>query len=215
MKNKSQSSWETSSQWYDKIVGEAGHYYHQKIILPGLDKLLSTSDFSSIALLDVGCGQGVLASHYPNLKEYLGIDSSASLIKAAKKSHPQKNYQFLVADATAPLPVKKEHFTHAILMLSLQNMANPEAVIRSISSSLQKGGQLIIILNHPCFRIPKHSSWDIDQKNNMQSRKLNSYMSPEDPDPNSSGKEQFTDNMVLSQSPLNLLYPSPSIRVRR
>ena len=28
------TSWETSSAWYDKIVGAKGHYYHEQVILP-------------------------------------------------------------------------------------------------------------------------------------------------------------------------------------
>ena len=40
-----------------------------------------------------------------------------------------------------------------------------------------KGGKLLIVINHPHFRIPRHSSWEIDEKNNVQYRKINKYLS--------------------------------------
>jgi len=37
---------------------------------------------------------------------------------------------------------------------------------------------LVIVLNHPCFRIPRQSGWGIDEKNKLQFRKVIKYMSP-------------------------------------
>ena len=31
---KSKTSWEGSHEWYDKIVGEKGHYFHEHVIFP-------------------------------------------------------------------------------------------------------------------------------------------------------------------------------------
>jgi hypothetical protein len=31
---------ENSSGWYNKIVGEDGQYFHQKIVIPGVIRLL-------------------------------------------------------------------------------------------------------------------------------------------------------------------------------
>jgi ubiquinone/menaquinone biosynthesis C-methylase UbiE len=177
MKEKFHSSWESSSRWYDKIVGKDGHYYHKNILLPNLENHFK--ERNRISLLDIGCGQGILASSFPDFKEYVGIDVAPSLIAAAKKKQLPSHYQFLVGDVSKPLAVKKNHFTHALLMLSLQNMSNPDVVIKNIEPHLQEGGKLMIILNHPCFRIPKHSSWDIDQKKFVQSRKINTYLSPQ------------------------------------
>jgi hypothetical protein len=36
----------------------------------------------------------------------------------------------------------------------------------------------VIVLNHPCFRIPRQSSWKVDLENNTQFRRIDRYMSP-------------------------------------
>src|SRR5579872_4859138 len=52
-------SWDSSENWYSSCVGEKGHYYHQTVVLPNVLRMLGK--FHS--LLDLGCGQGVLARH--------------------------------------------------------------------------------------------------------------------------------------------------------
>ena len=89
MKKKRKSSWEGSHKWYNKIVSEEGHYYHQKVILPALLKLIDLKKTKS--LLDLGCGQGVLARALPKTIEYTGIDLSPSLIKSAENLSQNKN----------------------------------------------------------------------------------------------------------------------------
>ena len=58
------TSWEKSGKWYKNIVGDEGHYYHQKIILPHTLRLLKLQKGDS--LLDLACGQGVLERQIPD-----------------------------------------------------------------------------------------------------------------------------------------------------
>ncbi len=179
-KNKIKSSWEGSHKWYNKIVSEEGHYYHQQVILPALLKLIDSKKTKS--LLDLGCGQGVLARALPQDIEYTGIDLSSSLIKSAKtlsKKKKQKQ-EFLVGDITQKLPVKKNDFDTAVLLLSLQNIEDGEIAIKNASAHLKNQGHLIIVLNHPSFRIPKQSSWHFEDKNHKttMSRLIQGYLSP-------------------------------------
>jgi SAM-dependent methyltransferase len=178
MIKKSSTSWEGVERWYSSCVGEKGHYYHQSVILPGALRLLKASEKPSASLLDLGCGQGVLARALPKGMLYFGVDSSPSLIAAAKKLSPASNLHFLAADATEPLPIEKKDFDSAAFILSLQNIEHPERAIANARRHLRKGAHLLIIINHPCFRIPRQSSWGIDEKNQMQYRKINRYLSP-------------------------------------
>ena len=148
--------WEESQQWYDTLVGTHGHYYHEQVILPQLLPLL---DFKTphFSLLDIGCGQGILARAIPAHTHYLGIDASPSLIAQAKK---RSSHQFLVHDATLPFPFT-QRFTHAVMLLSLQNMPLEPTLFHSCQALLSQGS-LILVLNHPCFRIPRQSSWMVD-----------------------------------------------------
>lgn len=169
------TSWQKVGSWYDKTVGDKGHYYHQHVIFP---KMLEMVDFKQIhSLLDLGCGQGVLARQIKSSIEYLGIDLAASLIDYAKKQDRNPKHQFLVKDLTKPIELQKKDYDLATLILALQNIEKPENAIKNGAIHLKKGGLLLIILNHPCFRIPRQSSWEIDQEKKIQYRRIDRYLS--------------------------------------
>ncbi|MBF8263369.1 MAG: hypothetical protein HW387_1034 [Parachlamydiales bacterium] len=176
MAKKSSTSWENVEGWYSGLVGDDGHYYHQSIILPSVLRLLNISEKSAVSVLDLGCGQGVLARVLPKNAEYWGVDASKSLIQRARQhtKHPQAHW--IVADTSELLPVEKKDFDCAAFILSLQNMEEPERAIQQARRHLKKGGKLLIVLNHPCFRIPRQSSWGIDEKSQLQYRRINRYM---------------------------------------
>lgn len=170
------SSWEKAHQWYDSLVKEKGHYYHESIILPSLLKALPKK---TTTVIDFGCGQGILSRMLPSEIEYFGIDLSSSLIKKAKELAKHKNQKFYVGDVCKTLPLeKKDFFDCGFFILSLQNMSHPMNALKTASYHLKKGGTLIIVLNHPSFRIPRQSSWGIDEKQKIQYRRVNSYMTP-------------------------------------
>lgn len=166
-------NWDSSERWYTSCVGEKGHYYHQTVVIPNALRLLGSKG----SLLDLGCGQGVLARHLSADVEYCGVDLSKALIEAAKRMTPGK--QFAVADASGEIQVEKRDFDRACFILSLQNMENGEGAIDTAGRHLKKGGKLLIVLNHPCFRIPRQSDWGIDEKAKLQYRRMNLYMSPQ------------------------------------
>lgn len=165
-------NWDTSESWYTSCVGEKGHYYHQTVVLPGALRLLGLKKGS---LLDLGCGQGVLARQLPKEVDYWGVDSSKALIASAKKM--TQHGQFIVADATQGLPIEKTDFDRAAFILSLQNMEDMFGAVKTACHHLKKGGRLLMILNHPCFRIPRQSNWGVDENAKLQYRRINTYMS--------------------------------------
>jgi ubiquinone/menaquinone biosynthesis C-methylase UbiE len=172
------TSWEKSGKWYKKIVGEQGHYYHQKIILPNALRLLSLKPKES--LLDLACGQGIFERQVPVETEYTGIDLASSLIKEAIANKRNPKHRFEVADASKTLPVDKKDFDHAVIILALQNIKKPFGVIKNASDHLKKGGDFLIILNHPAFRIPKYSAWEVDKNKRIQYRRVDGYMIPKE-----------------------------------
>lgn len=177
-KPKSQSpktSWEKESSSYADLTKGSGHYYHEHIVIPGVVRLLSLKDGSK--LLDLGCGSGVLGRQLKPNRSYLGIDVSPGLIEEAKKLDHQPDHDYIIRDSTKPLSIARD-FTHAALVLSLQNMRDQSMVIKNVSEHLVPGGILVIVLNHPCFRIPRQSSWGIDEVNKIQYRKINRYLTP-------------------------------------
>ncbi|HPE84906.1 MAG: class I SAM-dependent methyltransferase [Chlamydiia bacterium] len=160
------TSWEDAAKWYDKITNEKGHYYHQAVIMPKLKKMLKKS------VLDLACGNGALAG---NVKcDYVGLDASKTLIRAAQANHPKS--KFYTKDVTQPLDLKQAfHFVTCIL--ALQNIAEPLALLKNAHAHLEADGQLILVLNHPCFRIPRQSHWGVDSEKKLQYRRIERYMS--------------------------------------
>ncbi len=167
----SSTSWEKVHDWYDEIVGAEGHYYHQHVLLPRLMPLLNKPP----KVLDIGCGQGILARALPKSSSYVGLDSSPSLIAKARKL---SKHTFLIQDACLPFTLQEQAFSHAVILLALQNMKDPLPVFENAARHLIDHGQLILILNHPCFRIPRQSGWTIDEKKQLQSRRIDRYMTP-------------------------------------
>lgn len=171
---KESTSWQKVEKWYDRSVGEKGHYYHQQVILPNLMKMMGKQVKS---VLDLGCGQGVLARHISAETEYLGVDIAPALIKAAKKLNKNDKHQYLVGDLSKPLELSQQNFDFATIVLALQNMENPKQLLETAAKHLKKTGQLVIVLNHPCFRIPRQTSWQVDQANKIQYRRVDRYLS--------------------------------------
>jgi SAM-dependent methyltransferase len=175
---KKTTSWQDAGRWYDSIVGADGHYYHQHVIIPGVLGLLRLQRGDSV--LDIGCGQGVLARSLPRDVAYAGLDIAPKLIELGKKYSQNRNHSFLIHDVQAPLPFPAEKkFTHATAILSLQNIEKQELVFQNIRPHLPQEAKFVFVLNHPAFRIPRQSSWGYDEKQAVQYRRIDSYMSPQ------------------------------------
>lgn len=190
MKKTNITSWEPASEWYHDLVGTEGHYYHQHVIFPELAKLLKTKK-TDLSLLDMACGQGAFAGIVPSNFHYEGVDISPSFINLAKKSHPKKSFH--LQDVCKPFDLGKT-FTHATMILAFQNIEHPIIALGNIKRHLKQGGTLILILNHPCFRIPRQTSWGIDEEKKTQYRRIDSYMTsmsiPMDVHPGRKGSSQ-------------------------
>jgi len=174
--NKHDTSWNDVAGWYDRLVGEKGSDYHQSVIIPGVLTLLAPQKGEKI--LDLGCGQGVLSRKLAESGALVtGVDASKNLIKISQsRAQRNPNLHYVVADAAALDNFSHESFDAAASILSLQNMENMEAVIKESSRVLKKNGRLVIVINHPCFRIPRQSGWGFDEKRKLQYRRVDAYL---------------------------------------
>ncbi len=160
------------STWYGESMGKKGQYFHEHVILSGVLKLLNLK--SGDSLLDLGCGEGILGRGIPKGVSYTGYDIAPDLIRIARQKDRAHTYQ--VYDVTGSLP--DGIYSHAAIILALQNIEDPEKVIGNAAKLLKPGGSFVIVMNHPCFRIPRQSGWGIDDANKLQYRKIFRYMSP-------------------------------------
>jgi len=149
MKPSRDTSWRKAGKWDNR-------YFEDHVIGPGVLRLLALRVGDS--LLDLACGTGWLAKKIPKGVRYLGLD--------LVKGH----------DITKPLATM-DKFSHIAIILALQNIEQPALAIQNAAEHLVAGGKLVIVLNHPAFRIPRQSSWGIDEHSKLQYRRENIYMS--------------------------------------
>ena len=140
--------------------------------------MLNLSLGTQANLLDLACGPGVLARHLPDNTGYTGVDLSSTLIKEAQKLDRHPKHRYFVADVMKNLPVLEHKFSHATIILALQNMQNPLKAFQNAYKHLENQGILIIVMNHPCFRIPRQSFWQVDDSKKLQYRRMDRYFAP-------------------------------------
>jgi ubiquinone/menaquinone biosynthesis C-methylase UbiE len=174
MNKAKDTSWENVAEWYDQHI-EAEGTYQKELILPNLTRLmdLRTDD----VVLDLACGQGFFAREfYKKTKHVVGADAARSLIELAEK-HSPKDIAFHVAKADSLGFLKNASVGKIVIVLALQNIENINAVLAECSRVIKPGGQIYVVLNHPAFRVPKASSWGWDEKEKVQYRRVDQYLS--------------------------------------
>ncbi len=172
------TSWEHVAAWYDKLVGDAGSDYHRNVILPAAIELLAPLGGGRI--MDLCCGQGVLCRLLARqgAAAVVGVDASQSLIDSARQRTSAAGVQYVVADAAALGALADGSFDAVACIMAIHDLADLPAVMAGMAAALKPGGRAVLVLMHPCFRIPRQSSWGFDDKLKIQYRRLDRYASP-------------------------------------
>ncbi len=63
--SESLGQWNNKAAFWDKLHGEHGNKFHNKLVGPNVEKLLG--DIKGKHILDVGCGNGVMARRLTDL----------------------------------------------------------------------------------------------------------------------------------------------------
>jgi ubiquinone/menaquinone biosynthesis C-methylase UbiE len=172
-KIKKETGWGKVATWYDAHLQD-DDTYHAQVVVPNLIRLINLKKNQS--LLELGCGQGyVLEKFFQSSKKLTGVDIGKELIDIAKNKN--KEITYLVGSAEDPQILKGETFDVIIIVLAIQNMKHLGLVVENISRLLSSEGRVYLVLNHPAFRIPQHTSWAFSDDKKVQSRVSNMYMS--------------------------------------
>jgi ubiquinone/menaquinone biosynthesis C-methylase UbiE len=105
----------------------------------------------------------------------IGADIAPELIALAKKEIP--SVQFIVASAERIAGVADRSMDAVAIILAIQNMEKPREVFAECARVLKPGGRLLLVLNHPAFRVPHGSEWGWDEERGVQYRRIDAYMS--------------------------------------
>ena len=165
--------WDQASRWYDSLVGSQGTDFQKDIIMPGVLKMLNAKKGDRI--MDIACGQGVF-SRFLSRKGMLveGLDSSAELINRAK-TRSNSSLRFRVGDVADSENFKKDRFDGMACLMAIQNIENIEALFKNAAIGLKPQCPLVVVMTHPCFRIPRQTHWGWDEEKKIEYRRIDHY----------------------------------------
>jgi ubiquinone/menaquinone biosynthesis C-methylase UbiE len=187
--NDKPTSWGKVATWYDRMISDENSYQN-KVIVPKIMRILEDNikKNNSEVILDLGCGVGFFTEKYygrfvdeknpvETRNKIIGVDIGEESIAVAKtKTNTNIEYH---ANTAESLPfVKNMSVDKITIILALQNIKFVQKCISECGRVLKKGGKLIVVLNHPYFRIPKNTAWNWDSENYVQFRRVDRYLSP-------------------------------------
>jgi ubiquinone/menaquinone biosynthesis C-methylase UbiE len=172
-------SWDPVADWYAGWVGPRGSRHHVEVAIPELMGLLKPEPGETI--LDVGCGTGALCRPVIEAgSRYTGVDLSGRLIRYARKVQPRKA-RFVRADATRLRGVEglePRSFDAVTFLLSIQDIEPLAEVLASAAWALKPEGRVVMLMTHPCFRVPRQSGWSWDASRKLSFRRVDRYLTP-------------------------------------
>ena len=167
------TSWDKQAEWYNNLLSQNPDSYQERVIKPNLIRLMAIK--SGEKVLDLACGNGFFSVVFQKAgAEVIGIDSAPKLIEMAKKN---KGIDFQVNSADKLSNIADRSIDQIACVMAIQNIENVKGVLAEAKRVLKPNGKLHIIMSHPSFRVPKQSSWEWDEKNKIQYRRIDKYLS--------------------------------------
>jgi ubiquinone/menaquinone biosynthesis C-methylase UbiE len=127
-----------AGQW-DKLRGQL---YGQGFTRSAIAALLP-ADWT---VADLGCGTGsVTAEIAPYVRQVIGVDNSAAMLKAARsRTAGLHNVDLRLGDLES-LPLEAGSADAALLLLALTYVPDPSAVLSEVARVLKRGGRAVVV----------------------------------------------------------------------
>jgi ubiquinone/menaquinone biosynthesis C-methylase UbiE len=95
---------------------------------------------------DLGCGSGNLTAEIaPHVKQVLGVDGSAAMLKAARKRTIEFDNVDLRKGDLSAVPIENQTCDAALLVLALTYVNEPASVVGEMARILKPGGRGVIV----------------------------------------------------------------------
>ena len=171
--NPKDTSWNSVAGWYDELL-KNDDSYQAKVILPNLLRILDLKKEEQV--FDLACGQGYFSNVFAHQGAVVtASDLSKNLIEKAKKNSKEKISFYNSAANRSPF-LKDNSIDTIVIVLAIQNIENVNEVFAECNRVLKKNGRIVLVLNHPSFRVPQGSDWYF--ADGIQSRIVSKYLSP-------------------------------------
>jgi ubiquinone/menaquinone biosynthesis C-methylase UbiE len=171
---KKNTSWGNVADWYAGYLKDEDNY-HSQVIMPQLMRILDIKKGQKI--LDLACGTGFFSEvFHAQGADVVGVDLGAQLIALAKK-HASPDIAFHVSPAHKLTMLKDHSIDSIVMILAIQNIKEVKEVLVECKRVLKPEGNMIIVMNHPAYRIPGGSSWEWDERAKKQYRRIDQYLS--------------------------------------
>lgn len=156
-KRPQDTSWNKVANWYDELLTTDSDSYQAKVIVPNLLRILDLKKGESV--YDLACGQGYFANIFAKCgASVVASDLSKKLVESAIKNSP-KSISFYVSPAHQSPFLKDGSVDTIVVVLAIQNIENISDVLTECARVLKKNGRIVLVLNHPTFRVPQGSDW--------------------------------------------------------
>jgi len=169
------AEWDQAARWYNAVVGDQGSEYQKTLIFPGAFRMLAVKRGDRV--LDLACGPGGFSRYLEKKGVRVdGLDASGELLGHAERRSPP-SIRFHHADAREPGTFGAAAFDAIACLMALQNMEDIQPVMKNAAAWLKPGGRLVLVVTHPCFRIPRQSHWGWDDEKKTEYRRVDRYAS--------------------------------------
>jgi len=173
--------WGNVAGWYDDLLTSRGSDHHERVVLPGVERLVDLKPDER--LLDTACGTGAAARHLiaarPGARA-MGVDLSPELVERARGASPE-SIEYAQGDARELDTLGLSGYDAAVCVLALMNIDPVAPVMTGIAAALREGGRFVGVILHPSFRHAGATAWGWarDERDGrlVQYRRVDRYMS--------------------------------------